>query len=153
MKQISDTLFVHQVEVSGFNVACALVLTAHRALVFDTLTGPQDMRSVEALGNQHREGRTVFVVNSHHHWDHVYGNAAFAGADIVAHRLCRKLMASRSYAEDESIPLPPADGVPLPTMTFGDRLTFVDDGGTIHLIHTPGHSEDSVVAYQEEARL
>jgi glyoxylase-like metal-dependent hydrolase (beta-lactamase superfamily II) len=95
----------------------------------------------------------VLVIDSHHHWDHVYGNAAFARHDILAHRSCRRLMASRSYAEDESIPLPPPEGVPLPTLTFGDRMTFVDEGATLHVIHTPGHSEDSLVAYLEEARL
>jgi len=153
MQQLTDTVFVHQVEVAGFGVACALVLTARRAVVFDTLTGPDDLGPVKAFLDQHREGRRVLVVNSHHHWDHVYGNAAFADDDIVAHRSCRKLMASRSYTEDESIPLPPAEGVPLPTITFGDRVTFADDGGTLHLIHTPGHSEDSLVAYHEEARL
>jgi glyoxylase-like metal-dependent hydrolase (beta-lactamase superfamily II) len=153
MKQLTDTVFFHEVQVTGFSVACALVLTPRRAIVFDTLTRAEDMRPIAALVNQHRDGRRVLVVNSHHHWDHVYGNAAFADEDIVAHRSCRKLMASRSYAEDESIPLPPTEGVPLPTIAFGDRVTFADDGGTLHLIHTPGHSEDSLVAYYEAARL
>ena len=26
----------------------------------------------------------------------------------------------------------------MPTVTFGDRLTYADDGETVHLIHTPG---------------
>ena len=36
------------------------------------------------------------VVNTHHHWDHVFGNAAFAGADIVAQRGCPRLIQARA---------------------------------------------------------
>ncbi len=153
MQQLSDSVFAHQVEAADFEVACAVVLTPRRIVVFDTLTGPDDLGPVQVVVEQHLEKRRVLVVNSHHHWDHVYGNAAFADHDILAHRSCRRLMATHSYAEDESIPLPPAEGVPLPTITFGDRMTFADDGATLHLIHTPGHSEDSLVAYLESARL
>ena len=29
-----------------------------------------------------------YVVNTHHHWDHTFGNGAFEGAEIIAHRFC-----------------------------------------------------------------
>ncbi|MDM7926037.1 MAG: MBL fold metallo-hydrolase, partial [bacterium] len=29
-----------------------------------------------------------FVINTHHHWDHAFGNAAFPDAGIVGHRFC-----------------------------------------------------------------
>jgi glyoxylase-like metal-dependent hydrolase (beta-lactamase superfamily II) len=28
------------------------------------------------------------VINTHHHWDHTFGNAAFQDAEIVGHRFC-----------------------------------------------------------------
>ena len=39
--------------------------------------------------------RRVVVVNTHHHWDHVYGNAAFRDVDIVAQRGCPRLITAR----------------------------------------------------------
>jgi glyoxylase-like metal-dependent hydrolase (beta-lactamase superfamily II) len=30
----------------------------------------------------------LFVINTHHHWDHTFGNAAFEDAEIVGHRFC-----------------------------------------------------------------
>jgi glyoxylase-like metal-dependent hydrolase (beta-lactamase superfamily II) len=36
---------------------------------------------------------------------------------------------------------------------LGDRLTYRDPGGTVHLIHAPGHSEDSIVLYSDEERI
>ena len=72
--------------------------------------------------------RRVVVVNTHHHWDHVFGNAAFAGVDIVAQRGCPRLIQAELQSGDESLRLPPPEGVPLPNVTFGDRLTYSDDG-------------------------
>ena len=86
-------------------------------------------------------------MNTHHHWDHVYGNAAFPGIDIIAQRACPRLIVAQSRTADESVPLQPPEGVPLPTITFGDRLTFSDGSETVHLIHAPGHSEDSLVVF------
>ena len=97
--------------------------------------------------------RHTVVVNTHYHWDHVYGNAAFPGDDIVSQRACPRLIQAQGSTADESIPLPPREGVPLPNITFGDRLTFADGDETVHLIHTPGHSEDSIVVFLAKARV
>jgi cyclase len=98
-------------------------------------------------------GRRVAVVNTHHHWDHVFGNAAFPGVDIIAQRACPRLITAELQGGDESLRLPPSEGVPLPNITFGDRLTYVDEGETVHLIHTPGHTVDSLVVFLTQNRL
>jgi glyoxylase-like metal-dependent hydrolase (beta-lactamase superfamily II) len=130
-----------------------VVLTPRRALVVDTLTGPDEMQPVLDLLTAEAGRRRLLVVNTHHHWDHVFGNAAFEGADIVAQRACPRLIQAELQSGDESRRLPPPEGVPLPTITFGDRLTFADEGETVHLIHTPGHSEDSLVVFLAQRRL
>jgi glyoxylase-like metal-dependent hydrolase (beta-lactamase superfamily II) len=38
------------------------------------------------------------VLNTHHHWDHTFGNAAFPGAEIVGHRFCAEDMEA-DYAD------------------------------------------------------
>lgn len=38
------------------------------------------------------------VINTHHHWDHTFGNQAFKGAVIVGHRFCAGDMAA-SYGD------------------------------------------------------
>ena len=153
MEQLTAGVWVHRIDAEGFPTVAALVLTPTRAFVIDTLMRPQDMRPVlELLGERAGERRTV-VVNTHHHWDHVYGNAAFPGVDIVAQSACPRLILAHSTTTDESVPLQPPEGVPLPTITFGDRLTYSDEPETVHLIHAPGHSEDSLVVFLAGARL
>jgi glyoxylase-like metal-dependent hydrolase (beta-lactamase superfamily II) len=41
-----------------------------------------------------------FVINTHHHWDHTFGNAAFPQAEIVGHRFCGPDM-RRDYGDAE----------------------------------------------------
>lgn len=153
MEEVTRNVLVERVVTMGFPTVCALVVTANRAFVVDTLTRPQDMDPVLATLTERAPGRRRVVVNTHHHWDHVYGNAAFPTNDIVAQRSCPRLMEAQAKAMSESVPAPPREGVPLPTLTFGDRLTYIGEDESVHLIHTPGHSEDSLVVYLDQARV
>ena len=153
MEQLTPDVWVQRMDAGGFPTIAAVALTPTRAFVIDTLMRPQDMGPVREFLAAHVDGRRTVVVNTHHHWDHVYGNAAFPGVDIVAQRACPRLIQAQGSTADESVPLQPPEGVPLPTITFGDRLTYYDDPETVHLIHTPGHSEDSLVVFLAGARL
>ena len=123
MEQLGADVWVHRIDVEGFPTISALVLTPARAFVVDTLMRPQDMSPVLELLAERAGERRLLVVNTHHHWDHVYGNAAFPGVDIVAQRACPRLILAQGSTADESVPLQPPEGVPLPGITFGDRLT------------------------------
>ena len=150
MKEIAAGVWLHEATAEGFPTAAVVTLTAGIALVVDTLTGPADMAPVLTLLRQRAGSRRVVVVNTHHHWDHVYGNAAFPEAEIVGHRLCRELLLARP-AEEE--PPPPAEGVRLPTLTFDGHLTWHQDDEVIELVHAPGHSPDSIAVFLRRRRM
>lgn len=153
MEQIARDIWSHEIVADGFPTRSVVVFTTSRVFVVDTLTSPQDMDPVVGLLDERRAGRRVVVVDTHHHYDHVYGNAAFAVTDIVAQRACPRLMAAQSASGSETVPLEPPEGVPPPTITFGDRLLYADVSDNVHLLHAPGHSEDSLVVYLENARM
>ena len=153
MQQLAPSVWAHVIDAEGFPTLSAVVLTPRRAIVVDTLTGPDDMRPVVDFVDAEAGDRRRLVIDTHHHWDHVYGNAAFPGVDIVAQRGCPRLIQAELQGGDESLHLPPPEGVPLPTITFGDRLMYSDEGESVHLIHSPGHSEDSLVVFLAESRL
>jgi len=153
MEQLTDTVWLHSVVTHGFSVTAGVVLGRDRIFVFDTLDSPQAMAPVAELLDGLAAGRRVIVVNSHHHWDHIYGNVAFAGHDIVAHRLCPRLIAAQSGSDSSTVPLEPPEGVALPSIGFGDRLRYEDQAAAVDLIHTPGHTEDSIVLYVEQAAV
>ncbi|MEM0128581.1 MAG: MBL fold metallo-hydrolase [Thermoplasmata archaeon] len=90
-------------------------------VVIDPSFGPEEV--IEAIDR--RGIRVAYVLNTHHHPDHVAGNAdvvARTGARVVAHR------ASPRHPD-----LPVDDGA---TLEAG-RLR-------IEVLHTPGHTPDSV---------
>lgn len=66
-----------------------------------------------------------YIVNTHHHFDHTIGNEALArstGARIVQH---------------------PSSGLPHDLgVEDGDTIAFGDS--TLSVLHTPGHSQDSI---------
>lgn len=153
MEQLTRDIWLRRVDAEGFPTTSAAILTRTRAFVIDTLTRPADMEPVLELWRERAGNRRVVVVNTHHHWDHVYGNAAFTGADIVAHEACRRLIEDQLAAGGDAAPPAPPEGVPLPCITFDSCLTYADATEAVRLIHAPGHSEDSVAVFLEAARI
>lgn len=89
----------------------------------------------------------VIVINTHYHWDHIWGNIGFEGKQILAHVKIVEMieqnwaeMISRSgkFIEGETKKV-------LPNLLFEDRMIFPEDG--IEIFYTPGHTIDSISIY------
>ncbi|HTN53564.1 MAG TPA: MBL fold metallo-hydrolase [Anaeromyxobacter sp.] len=90
-----------------------------------------------------------FLVNTHHHPDHVGGNAALSGkvGEIVAHAAVRRRM------EADQARLEPAQRGGLPTVVVGEddsaapaRLDLRLPGLDLHLVHRgPAHTDGDLV--------
>ena len=153
MEQLAANVWLQHGSAEGFPTAAALVLTRQRAVVIDTLTSPQAVAPLAARLKEEPSGRRLTVVTTHHHWDHVYGNACFPRAEIVAHVACLRLLREQAAGRGEPVPSPPPEGVPPPTLTFAGELTLRDDDGALRLVHVPGHSQDSLAVFLEPAGL
>lgn len=81
-REIAPGTFVRR--HSELDVNCGLVVGSERALVIDTRSTTQ---RGEALAEAVREVTPLeqVVVNSHAHYDHCFGNAAFRDSQIYAH--------------------------------------------------------------------
>src|SRR4051812_4494129 len=89
-----------------------------------------------------------YVLDTHHHGDHAWGNAIWvkAGATIVAHKNCAHLLRTTGLADFVAAGKGPngrkdvAAGVlKMPTLIFDDKL-FLDDGKQRVEFHQLGHS-------------
>ena len=68
---------------AGDEVDCFVVLTDRFVVVIDTFSTPEDAAQMMELVRPELEGRQVLVVNTHQHYDHVWGNSLFAPGNEV----------------------------------------------------------------------
>lgn len=89
----------------------------------------------------------VKVVNTHYHWDHIWGNIGFEGNAIFAHLLAVKMI-GENWDEMVQKGGKCIDGHiknVLPNTPVVDHFLFDEDG--IELFYTPGHTVDSLSVY------
>lgn len=152
-----DIFLASRALAEGPDVRAALLLGTERAAVLDTMTRPEDMAQFVELVAAH--GRPVTVVNTHADWDHAWGNAAFANARVVGHKLCRQRLIgaeekARLAQKQEEDPETYANArlVP-PDSTFDAATTLPLGGMTLVLHHMPGHTVDSLVGFIPERQI
>ncbi|MDQ7826055.1 MAG: MBL fold metallo-hydrolase [Candidatus Eremiobacteraeota bacterium] len=159
MEKIGDQLHVLKFP-DLFNANCFLIETESLFIVVDTFMGPASM--VPFLDYMKSRGgkRSLFIVNTHHHFDHVWGNCAFGDAAVViAQEECLAMMRESAQATLDSYRKSSPDWekgrvtIVLPGITFSRRLTISDGTVDVVLEHLPGHSRDSLVVFLEPSHV
>lgn len=150
--ELADGVFRRRYESLDLNVG--VVVGEVGVLVVDT-------RSCEREAVELRQELTAltskpvrWVVNTHWHWDHAFGNAVFEDAEIWGHALCKialetggeemKTAARRWLPESQFAEIDQVRIVP-PTRTFTDQATLAI-GRSVGLgYHGLGHTDNDIV--------
>lgn len=112
--------------------------------IVDTYLGPDAMDEInQYIAAQHGD-KNVIVINTHSHWDHVWGNCLYNNSLIISHVLCRELMEKEGQGELLKYEKYKRGKVEIvyPNLTITGRLYFGEDKVLIY--HTPGHTEDGI---------
>ena len=138
------------------------ILTDDGPVVVDTRT---TARQAHEIGDDLRALTTLpvaAVVDTHHHWDHSFGNGAFRPAPIWGHRRCaarlRRDGPARRQAAIDELPemadeLRETVVVP-PDRTFEDAVTFEIGGRPIELRYEGlGHTDNDIVVLVADAEV
>jgi len=95
-----------------------------------------------------------YLINTHHHGDHTYGNHVFAGATIISHDYCRREVIEAGIMDPSLLNtiFPEFDfqgiAVTSADITFDKQLTLHMDGREVRLLHFgPGHTVDDIIVY------
>jgi glyoxylase-like metal-dependent hydrolase (beta-lactamase superfamily II) len=164
-REIADRVYVLRYPVLDVNVT--LVASSGAALVVDTLsTADQAGELADAIRGITRD--PLIIVNTHHHFDHCFGNATLAGpaVPIWAHEdAARELRehgeSMRGHLCEQWLPRDPdlAAGLAEATVRVPDRLVraraTVDVAGrTVSLRHLGrGHTAGDLVVHVPDARV
>lgn len=135
-------------------VTSTVFVTEEGAVVVDTLPFPEETRQVISfVEDELGPGRIRYVINTHHHADHVYGNWLFEGAEVIAHDKCREMLARfgerRLGKARRQTPELAEVQLRLPGMTFGQEMRINLGGRKLNLFHTPGNSPDGISVFEE----
>lgn len=112
-------------------------------------TGLGELSVEPIIKHIENDGKPLIVINTHYHWDHIWGNGAFENGVIVSHKFCREIiedkwdeMLSRNreyiYGDIRKC---------LPNLTFDNELYF--PGDHIRMFYSPGHTVDSISIFDE----
>ncbi len=137
-----------------------IVITDEGVVIIDAQTSPGAAKNLHDKIRGITDKQIRYVVNTHYHGDHTYGNATWQklGVPIIGSALTSRFMAIREakmkmFYRSRGLP---SDGIPvvLPTFQFENEFTF-DLGGTeFQLKHLgPGETEDSIVVWLPKQKL
>lgn len=161
LQRIKNRIYA-ETALMGGNVAC--VDTAQGLVLVDTPYLPDEIQQWKDALAKLSEGNVAYVVNTHHHFDHCLGNAAF-GPNVVAHKSTYDEMIKpdgtmRHYFVSQNQDISPqvkqqVYDIPivLPRFTFTHRMWLHLGDATFELIHIGGHTESTILVYLAEDKV
>lgn len=121
--------------------------------VLDTGCGSKQMQIVKDYLVSLKETKPIIVINSHYHWDHIWGNCAFKDSPIIATTKCQE-MSHQYYQEmcQNNAKFIQGDVTETPpTLTFDTSACFKEDG--LYLYASRGHTPDGLILYDTKERI
>jgi glyoxylase-like metal-dependent hydrolase (beta-lactamase superfamily II) len=137
-----------------------LVICGEGSLVIDTRSHYREARQLQDEVRSLTPAPVRWVVNTHHHWDHTFGNALFLPAPIWGHRRCAEVLLScgermrrevQAWAGDDEGLFSEVVITP-PDHTFDAAADLVLEGRAIELRHLGrAHTDNDVVVLVPDA--
>lgn len=156
-ERISENVYWFQSEVYA-QVTAGAITGPQWAVVIDTLALPEETLAMRSFIEEELNVPVRYVINTHYHADHSWGNCFFPGATIIAHTLTRSAMLERGQASLESArkqnPTFRQVKIVPPHITFSEGgLTLRVGKKNLIITPTPGHSKDGIAVLVEEDRV
>jgi len=155
-ERVTENIYVFTSEAYA-QVTAGAIVTGEGTIVVDTLPFPRETREmIEFLRGESSRG-IRYVIDTHHHADHVYGNYLFDEADIISSERCREVMrksGEKNLAEAKTQTPELAEvQLRLPNLTFPDKMTMHLGDRVIRLMPLSGHTTDGIGVYIEGDKI
>jgi cyclase len=132
-ERVADNVFYFQSDVYA-QVTAGAVIGPNWAVVIDTLAIPEETLEIRDFIEQELNLPIRYVIDTHYHADHAWGNCFFPGATIIAHTLSRKQLAAK--------------------LTFDESYLILRVGKkTLSMFPLPGPCSDNIGVLVEEDRV
>ncbi|MGD2176923.1 MAG: MBL fold metallo-hydrolase [Anaerolineae bacterium] len=156
-ERVSDNIYIFTSDLYA-QVTAGVVVTPNGAILVDSLPFPSETREMASFIPGVCPQGVKYVILTHYHADHAYGTYLFPEADVVSHKLCRRLLQERGCPALEEAkaqePLLEDVKLRLPDVTFeGEQMALQIGGQLMQLIWAPGHTRDLVMVYIEDDQV
>jgi glyoxylase-like metal-dependent hydrolase (beta-lactamase superfamily II) len=156
-ERISENVYWFQSEVYA-QVTAGVVVGPQWALVIDTLALPEETLAMRDYVEHVLGVQVHYIINTHYHADHTWGNCFFPGATIISHSMCRDLLIERGIPALENARKQNQTfrqvKIVLPHLTFNQGTLNVRVGKkNLSIMPTAGHSPDGIAVLVEEDRV
>ncbi len=156
-ERVSENVYWFQSEIYA-QVTAGVIAGPQWAVVIDTLALPEEALAIRSFVEENLNLPIRYVINTHHHADHCWGNCFFPGSTIIGHTLCRQaLLEHGTQAVESARKLNAAFKqikIAVPHLTFDDGTLSLRVGKkTLTMMTTPGHSRDGISILVDEDRV
>jgi glyoxylase-like metal-dependent hydrolase (beta-lactamase superfamily II) len=151
-REIGDRVFVRRYEF--FDQTIGAVIGQAGVVVIDTRSLLSQADELRADLRALTDAPLAAVVNTHHHYDHTFGNLRFVPAPIWGHRRCAEILRDEGEAHRERVmaempmladEVREIEVVP-PTVTFEDETTLDLGDRQLALRHLGrGHTDNDAI--------
>lgn len=166
MQKITDNVYA-ATDIRGCNPG--YVVTSDGVVIIDTPQLPT--RAVKMREEILKKGHVRYLINTEHHFDHLFGNLFFSGlCPVVCHEDIVKYFWTVTTGADpynymmdllkeygpQEISLMPAKNDCIahpPDITFSERLTLRVGDHIFELINTPGHTKGQTAVYVPKEKV
>jgi glyoxylase-like metal-dependent hydrolase (beta-lactamase superfamily II) len=156
-ERVSENVFWFQSEVYA-QVTAGVIVGPQWAVVIDTLALPEETLGMREFIEHELGVQVRYVINTHYHADHTWGNCFFPGATVISHAKCREFLIEYGIPSLESArkqnPNLRQVKIVLPHMTFeSGELTMRVGKKNLVFSQSFGHSDDGISVLVEEDRV
>jgi len=150
-ERVADNVYTFQSDLYA-QVNAGAVIGQEWAVIIDTLAFPDETLAIRDFIENELERKVRYVIDTHYHADHSWGNCFFPGALVIGHELCRTFLKEygvpslKEAWKEDSIFRKTQIVLPHLTMKDGELELIVDDK-SLRFISLPGHSRDGIGIY------
>jgi glyoxylase-like metal-dependent hydrolase (beta-lactamase superfamily II) len=156
-ERVSENVYWFQSDVYA-QVTAGVIAGPQWAVLIDTLALPEETLAMRDFIEAELNVPVRYVINTHHHADHCWGNSFFPGSTIIGHELCRKLLLENGNAALEQSKKYNQSlrqvKIIAPHLTFNSGTLSLRVGKKNLVLTTmQGHSNDGIGILVEEDRV
>ena len=156
-ERVAENVYFFQSRVYA-EVNAGVIAGPDMAVVVDTLPFPEETMVMRDFIEQELQVPVRYVINTHYHADHTWGNYLFSGAKVIGHSDCYRLLKEKGepalVRAQQDNPSLRSVRIVLPHLTFDEGEITINVGKkNLRIFPLPGHTFDSIAVLVEEDRV